>query len=240
MIVASPVPTHEPYVRACIAAGKPVLCEKPLAGSAEAALRIAAADPAAGRPSASCAATTRPTSSSRRSSTRARSAPPLLVHCAHRNPFVHDFFDSAMIITDSAVHEVDIARWLLGEEIVRVTVHAPRPSGHARSGLQDPQLLVFETASGRLVDVEAFVSAGYGYDIRCEIVGESGTLELPRAVATGFQDRFASAYLLEIQSWLAGDSGPGAWDGYAAAAVCEAGVRALESGRAVDVVMSPR
>ena len=40
--------------------------------------------------------------------------PPLLVHCAHRNPSVHAFFDSAMIITDTVVHEIDITRWLLG------------------------------------------------------------------------------------------------------------------------------
>ena len=58
---------------------------------------------------------------------------PLLMHCAHRNVSVHDFFDSAMIITDSAVHEVDVARWLLDDEIARVTVLAPRPTT-ARAG----------------------------------------------------------------------------------------------------------
>ena len=55
------------------------------------------------------------------------------MHCAHRNPFVHEFFDSAMIITDSAVHEVDITRWLLGEEIVRVTRPHAAPVGRARA-----------------------------------------------------------------------------------------------------------
>ncbi len=57
---------------------------------------------------------------------------PLLVHCAHRNPSVHPFFDSPMIITDSAVHEVDITRWLLGEEIVSVDVRTPRATSRAR------------------------------------------------------------------------------------------------------------
>jgi myo-inositol 2-dehydrogenase/D-chiro-inositol 1-dehydrogenase len=83
------------------------------------------------------------------------------------------------------------------------------------------------------------VSAGYGYDIRCEVVGEAGTLELPRAVSAGFQDRFATAYQLELASWLAKEPGPSAWDGYAAAAVCEAGVEALKTGKPVEVVMSP-
>ena len=44
VVVASPAATHEPYVLACIEAGKPVLCEKPLATSAAAALRIVEAE----------------------------------------------------------------------------------------------------------------------------------------------------------------------------------------------------
>ena len=140
VIIASPAYTHEAYTLACIAAGKPVLCEKPLATSAEAA---------AHRPGRTPGALTVGFMRRYDPGYRALKAQldagaigaPLLVHCAHRNPFVHDFFDSAMIITDSAVHEVDIARWLLGEEIVRATVHTPRPSGRARPGLQDPQLL---------------------------------------------------------------------------------------------------
>ena len=50
VVVASPVFTHEPFVLACIAAGKPVLCEKPLAATPEAARRIVEAERAA-RPS---------------------------------------------------------------------------------------------------------------------------------------------------------------------------------------------
>ena len=34
--------------------------------------------------------------------------------------------------------------------------------------------------------------------------------------------------------------GPGAWDGYAAAAVCEAGVESLNSGLPVEVKMVDR
>ena len=97
---------------------------------------------------------------------------PLLVHCAHRNVSVHEFFDSAMIITDSAVHEIDVARWLLDDEIARVTVLAPRPTRRARDGLRDPQLLLLETAGGRIVDVEAFVSAGYA--LRHPLRGRGG------------------------------------------------------------------
>ena len=85
------------------------------------------------------------------------------------------------------MHEIDITRWLLGEEIVAATVRAPRSSGQAPDGLVDPQLILLETASGVLVDVEVFVNARYGYDIRCEVVGEQGTLRLAEQEAADFR-----------------------------------------------------
>ena len=129
------MPTHEPYALACIAAGKPVLCEKPLASSAggRAADRRGRArrrrrlvtvgfmrryDPGYVDLKARLDA-----GDDRRAAARPLRAP---------QPSVHEFFDSAMIITDSAVHEIDVARWLLDEEIARVTVHAPRAVRRAR------------------------------------------------------------------------------------------------------------
>jgi myo-inositol 2-dehydrogenase/D-chiro-inositol 1-dehydrogenase len=76
-------------------------------------------------------------------------------------------------------------------------VLAPRPSGLAAEGVRDPQLVLFETDAGLIADVEAFVNAQYGYDIRCEVVGETGALALPAPTAgvpAGFQERFADAY----------------------------------------------
>jgi myo-inositol 2-dehydrogenase/D-chiro-inositol 1-dehydrogenase len=260
VVIASPAATHETYTLACIEADKPVLCEKPLAPSAAGAKRIVDAEAAAGRRSVTVGFMRRydPGYADMKAQLDAGAiGAPLLVHCAHRNPSVHAFFDSAMIITDTAVHEVDVTRWLLGEEIVRATVLTPAPTRKAREGLRDPQLLLFETESGRIVDVEAFVSAGYAYDIRCEVVGEDGTLELlsPATVALragnaeslpippGFRQRFGTAYLNELQAWVhtitrgVEPEGPGAFDGYAAAAVCEAAVASLESGRPVDVAL---
>jgi myo-inositol 2-dehydrogenase / D-chiro-inositol 1-dehydrogenase len=253
VIVASPVSTHEPYTLACLHAGKRVLCEKPLTATPEAAYRIVEADPH-GLVTTGFMRRYDPGYAALKARLDDGSiGAPLLVHCAHRNPFVHEFFDSAMIITDTAVHEVDVARWLLGEEIVRATVHTPRPTSKARAGLLDPQLLVFETESGRIVDVEAFVTAGFAYDIRCEVVGETGTLELqaPATVVTrtdfaqtrplppDFQQRFATAYLLELHAWIAGAPGPTAYDGYAAAAVCQAAVEALQTGEPTEVHLAP-
>ena len=83
-----------------------------------------------------------------------------------------------MIISDSAVHEINLVRWLFGEEIVAASVLVPRRSGLAPAGLQDPLILVLEMANGGIVDDELFVSAKYGYDVRGEVVCETGTVAL--------------------------------------------------------------
>jgi myo-inositol 2-dehydrogenase/D-chiro-inositol 1-dehydrogenase len=179
---------------------------------------------------------------------------PLLAYSTHRNPTVPTGFGSEMIIKDTVVHDVDTVRWLLGQELVRAMVFTPRPTSKAPEGVRDPQVVLFETDKGVLVHVEAFVNAQYGYDIRCEIVGDSGTLALgPPAtvhlrqdgregvdVPMRFQERFASAYLHELQSWVASIAdgtpvGASAWDGYASSAVCEAAWEALTTGQPTEV-----
>ncbi|MZE69796.1 Gfo/Idh/MocA family oxidoreductase, partial [Streptomyces sp. SID5789] len=57
--------------------------------------------------------------------------------------------------------------------------------------------------------------------------------------------RFADAYDRQVQAWVDATrhgrvTGPGAWDGYAASAVAEAGVRALETGERTPVELAPR
>jgi myo-inositol 2-dehydrogenase/D-chiro-inositol 1-dehydrogenase len=263
VVIASPASTHEPFTLACLEAGKPVLCEKPLAASLDACLRIVEAEAALGRRSVTVGFMRRYDPGYVDMKARLDAGvigAPLLVHCAHRNPSVHPHFDSAMIITDSAVHEMDITRWLLGQEVVRATVLTGRSTSHAAPSLRDPQLIILETEDGQLVDVEAFVTAGYGYDIRCEVVGEGGTIELATPstvkvrsahaaavdVPANFQQRFGTAYLHELQAWIAGitrgqePTGPSAWDGYAAAAVCEAAVESLRTGNSTKVLLAER
>jgi myo-inositol 2-dehydrogenase/D-chiro-inositol 1-dehydrogenase len=190
---------------------------------------------------------------------------PLVMHCAHRNPVVPPNFDSSMIVKDSLVHEVDVTRFLFDEEITSVQLIKPSANPAAPEGLQDPQIAIFATESGKHVDVELFVTTGVAYEVRTEVVGEKGSamigldVGLLRKTAPGqwggkitpsFKERFGQAYDTEIQRWVnavrAGDAtgdytdGPGAWDGYAAAAVCAAGVRSLETGEIVAVDMVPR
>ncbi len=259
VVVTSWGPTHEEYVLACIAAGKQVFCEKPLAPTREACDRIVDAEVAAGRRLAAVGFMRRYDAQYRAMKAIVTSGDigaPLLMHAAHRNPSVPDFFTSAMIINDTAVHDIDVARWMFDEEIAAVTVLKPRASSKAKPGFNDPLLVLLEMASGVLVDVEASVNAGFAYDIRGEVVCEDGTVELSESagavvkragaysgrVPADWRERFRLAFDAEFQAWIdavtAGDTtGPSAWDGYAATVACDAGLVALRSGAREPVVL---
>lgn len=180
VVVTSWGPTHERYVLAALALGKPVFCEKPLATSVAACARIVAAEVAAGRRLVQVGFM-------RRFDPRYRAVrdvvaggtlgAPLLMHAAHRNPSVPPHFTGEMIISDSAVHDIDVARWLFADEVTAVTVHTPRRNRRA-IGFADPVLMLLEMRGGALVDVEVSLHAGYGYDIRGEVVCEDGVVAL--------------------------------------------------------------
>jgi myo-inositol 2-dehydrogenase / D-chiro-inositol 1-dehydrogenase len=262
VLVTSSGTTHEEFVLAAIAAGKPVFCEKPLAPTPDACLRIIAAEQAAGRRLVQVGFMRRydPGYRALRQAVDGGAiGAPLLAHCVHRNAASPPGFTSDMLLTDSGVHEMDIMRWLLGQEITAVSVIQPRRTSRVPGGLQDPQLLLMETASGVHIDVELFVNCGFGYDIRCELVGETGTASLtnPAAVSlrtagtiaepvyADWRQRFAGAYDTELRDWVASaaaglTNGPSAWDGYAAAAIAEAALRARASGQRVPVVLADR
>jgi myo-inositol 2-dehydrogenase / D-chiro-inositol 1-dehydrogenase len=249
VVVASFDTTHEEFVLACLAAGKPVLCEKPLATSADACLRVIEAELAVGRRLVQLGFMRRydPAYADIKAQLEGGGLGEiLLLHCAHRNAVAPPGYTSEMLITSSAVHEIDITRWLLGEEIVGATVRAVCPARETANGLCDPQMVLLETASGVVIDVEVFVNAGYGYDIRCEVVGETGTVRLDEQIEPDFRARFAIAYQRELEAWVAGvaggpERGPSAWDGYAANAVADACLASLASGArtAVQLVERP-
>ena len=247
VVIASSDATHADFVLACLAEGKPVLCEKPLATTAEASLLVAEAEAASGRRLVQVGFMRRfdpAYTAMKRELDEGRLGDTLLVHCVHRNASVPPTYTSEMLITSSLTHEIDAVRWLMGEEIVMATVLVPRSSSRA-AGIRDPQLVILETEGGVLVDVEVFANAGYGYDIRCELVGEVGRTALPEAVAPGFVERFADAYQIELQGWVdavadGGPTGPSTWDGYAANAVADACLASLSEGRPVEVRLAER
>ncbi|MFI5937965.1 Gfo/Idh/MocA family oxidoreductase [Actinoplanes sp. NPDC051494] len=262
VVVCSWGPTHEQYVLAAIAAGKQVFCEKPLATTEEACRRIVAAEVAAGRKLVQVGYMRRYDAAYRTLKAAVDSGEigaPLMMHCAHRNAGVPGFYEKESIITDTAVHEIDMVRWLFGEEITAARVLVPRRNRNG-GDLQDPLLLLLETAGGALIDVELSVNIRYGYDIRGEVIGEDGTAELgtqaevvvrsggrvASPVPLDWRERFARAYDVELQEWLdtvaAGlpPAGPSAWDGYAAAVVSDASVAALRTGERVEITLMDR
>ena len=262
VLIASPGPTHEEFTLACLAADKPVLCEKPLAPTIDACLRVLEAETAKPRRLIQVGFMRRYDDGFRALKAAAdagRVGRPLLLHCRHRNASVPPGFTTDMMITDSVVHDIDVTRWLLGQEVVAATVYKARPSSLAPEGLLDPQMVLLETAEGVLVDVESFVTCQFGYDIRYELVGESGTLALGEhsgvhvraegghhgPIPADFRERFAAAYQSELQEWVSGVLGgrvigPSAWDGYATQAVAEAAVESQTTGGRVAVELVER
>ncbi|MGB7385502.1 MAG: Gfo/Idh/MocA family oxidoreductase [Rhodococcus sp. (in: high G+C Gram-positive bacteria)] len=268
VLLATPGPTHEKQLLACLEHAKPVLCEKPLTTDAATSLEVVKAEAALGKTLIQVGFMRRFDAEYVELKGLIDSGDlgrPLVVHCVHRNPSVPSHFDSAMVVKDSLVHEVDVTRFLLDEEITSVQIIKPFPSSKAPEGLQDPQIAVFSMESGCHVDTEVFVTTGVAYEVRTEVVAELGSaiigldVGLVRkskpgtwggAITPSFKERFGQAYDVQIQRWVdavvrgaeSGNyvDGPGAWDGYAAAAVCEAGVSSLETGERVQVAIVDR
>jgi myo-inositol 2-dehydrogenase / D-chiro-inositol 1-dehydrogenase len=176
------------------------------------------------------------------------------MHFRHRAPHTLPGFTEQMLISESVVHEFDITRWLLGEEITAVTVKKPRASTLAPDGLGDPQLVLIESSGGTLVDVEININAQFGYQVAGQVVFEGAAVDfgastglatwhdgaLRGTVAQDFRPRFEAAYHSELTDWVQSVrtgtlSGPSAWDGYAAAVACTAGIEAQHTGRRVEI-----
>ena len=266
VLVASADATHAELVLAALAAGKPVLCEKPLAPSLAECRRVGAAERQAvrrpDRPLVHVGFMRRfdPGYAELRAHLQADGCGvPLLVHCVSRGVSSAPGATTASSISGSAVHEFDVVPWLLGAPVTEVSWHAPRSAG-TRPGLHDPQLLLLRTADGVLSTVEVFLDARYGYDIRCEVVGTAGTVALAEPVRTvtdaglrrssryaaDWRPRFADAYRLQLQAWVeavvAGRPSPlaTAEDGLRAAEVCEAALTSMrEGGAPVPVPSAP-
>lgn len=263
VLIASPGAAHDEQVNACLDAGKPVLCEKPLTTDIDSAYAIVKKEAALGRQLIQVGFMRRFDAeyvALKQLITDGGLGNPLMIHCTHRNPDAPAHFTSEFAVRDSVVHEVDITRFLLDEEIVSVQVVSGLATTKAPEGVADPMMVIFHTQSGRIVTDEISVRTGVAYEVRTEVVGELGSafigLDQNLVVKTsdgrwsgpispGFIERFGTAYDVELQHWVRAAAkgtidGPGAWDGYAAAAVCEAGVQAVRSGQKTSVQLGSR
>ena len=215
VVIASHDSTHAELARACLEAGKPVLCEKPLAPTVAECEALVER----GRPGLISVGFMRRFDPAYQDLKLAIDAAtygaPLLMHCVSRGVSAAPGTTSEYAVIGAAIHELDAVPWLLDSPIVEVSWHAPRSSSLV-TGMQDPQLILLRTADGALTTLEVFLNAGYGYDVRCEVVFEQGTLALAptgRLVTNhsatqatphpaDWRPRFADAYRLELQAWI--------------------------------------
>lgn len=267
VLLASPGSVHPEQLLACIERRTPVLCEKPLTMDSESSLQVIEAERASGGPLIQVGFMRRFDPEYLRLKQlldSGRWGRTLLLHQVHRNLTVpNPHFRSEMIVRDSLVHEVDCARFLLGEEIASVQVISPTPTRHALEGVVDPQVSIFRMVSGAVVTNEVFVNSRTGYEVRCEAVAETGSAIIGRpssgiyttdlgpdggagtwggGIDPDYRTRFERAYDIEVQAWVDATRrgevvGPTSWDGYASTVACTAGMESLATGAPVDVVL---
>ncbi|MBQ8304771.1 MAG: Gfo/Idh/MocA family oxidoreductase [Blautia sp.] len=260
VVVTTPGNLHKEPVLLSIKAGKPVFTEKPLTTTAADCKEIVDAEMASGRHLVQVGFMRRYDRGYRQVKELLESGKygaPLIVKCTHRAEGVADDYTTEMAVTDTAIHEIDVLPWLIGEgeEWDEVQVIMPRNTKNAHEGLKDPQMMIMKTKSGVVCMVEVNVNCGFGYDINCEVVCEDGVVNLPcpsfptvrsnfevsTAIEKNWILRFIDSYDVELQDWVDNvqkgtTGGSSAWDGYAAALTADALVAAQKSGRIEKVV----
>jgi myo-inositol 2-dehydrogenase/D-chiro-inositol 1-dehydrogenase len=164
---------------------------------------------------------------------------------------------SGGIFRDMTIHDFDMARFLLGEEITEVSAMASVLVDPAigKAGDFDSAQVMLRTASGKMAVISNSRRATYGYDQRIEVHGSKGLASAENQrpvsieVATGagytrpplhdfFMTRYTEAYAAEIAAFIAALSGkaaakPSGEDGLAALALAEAALKAVAEGRTV-------
>ncbi|AMB39571.1 Gfo/Idh/MocA family oxidoreductase [Arthrobacter sp. TES] len=262
VLIATPGFLHEEILYKALEKDFPILCEKPLTPDAESSWKVVQAELVLGHKRIQVGFMRRFDAEYSALGSIIRNSELgelLMLHHQHRNPSTPEGFTNEMLINDSVVHEFDAIRYFTGEEITSVQVRLGKPTRNAPNGQHDPQQVLIETESGVLADVEIYVNAKFGYQVATQASFEDGIVSIggdsgPYVqtagkwggnVTPGFEDRFGAAYDVEVQAWvdaaLRGEiGGPTAWDGYATAACCEAGVEAQKSGEKVKVHLNAK
>lgn len=166
---------------------------------------------------------------------------------------------SGGLFRDMMIHDLDMARWLLGEEPVEVfaTASCLVDPAIGEAGDVDTALVTLKTASGKLCQISNSRRAVYGYDQRIEVLGSKGMLQannnlesnLVQTTDAGsqgskpqhfFLERYAEAYRQELANFidavedkakpLANQN-----DGLMALSLAEAAMESARTGRAVTV-----
>src|ERR1700736_4342039 len=265
VVIATPAKFHGSAIRVCAQAGKDIFCEKPftltveeademLDDTSNAGVRVQVGhvrryDPPNVKAKQRIEAGEIGDAVIFKSLARAPAPPPVSYMASGVN---------GMFFQDSTVHEFDLGRWLMNDEISEIHAYGavlvfPEI---AQFNDIDSALLNMKFSRGTLGAVENYMQSGYGYDIRTEIVGSQGTIitgylqqtaELLLTAAGAKTDivdhflaRFPEGYLHQmrdfVQTILAGRAPKvDALDGRQAVAVAAAAERSYREGRAVAV-----
>jgi myo-inositol 2-dehydrogenase / D-chiro-inositol 1-dehydrogenase len=166
---------------------------------------------------------------------------------------------SGGLFRDMMIHDLDMARLLLGEEPIEVRAVGScliDPTIGA-AGDVDTAAVLLKTASGRIAQISNSRRATYGYDQRIEVHGSHGLLAAgnPRATtvehasASGytrdpalpfFLERYAEAYRREFDAFVAAaldgaPLAPNGEDGLRAQLLADAATEAATTARSVRV-----
>jgi predicted dehydrogenase len=269
VLIATPDKFHAQAVVVAARAGKSILCEKPLAlNLADARGALEAVSKAGVRLQIGFMRRYDPAYSAAmkridageigvpvifKSVGRDKDEPPLSAYQSNLN---------GMVFYNNTIHDFDLARWLMKDEVAEVhsyTTVTIRPEV-ARYGDVVASVVNLQYRRGAIGNVESYVQAVYGYDVRTEIVGSKGSIlvgSLRHAPATflsaaggthipadHFLSRFQDAYLAEVRDFVqnilndrplrvSGD------DGLQALAIAVAAERSYLQKKAVGVTLDP-
>ncbi len=252
VVVTTPDETHAGLVMECLQREKPVFCEKPLATTVEDARKIVDAEAGLGRKMVQVGFMRRYDPQHldvKDAIDSGEIGTPVLFKGTHRNEAALAGTTSESILVNSAIHDLDSARWMLGQEIEEVYVHGTNSGAAADDEVWDLQVIQLWLGGGRLANIEVYVNAGYGYEIDLEVVGDEGTIHIAPANAPELRkqryaghpvegdwlERFPYAYVLEMRRWIEDLrdeqlTGPDAWDGYISLLAVETCIASLRSG----------
>lgn len=225
VVIASPSKFHAPTIQAAAAAGKDILCEKPLAVTLEEAdLALAAVSRAGTRLQMGHMRRYDPAYADAKKRIEAGEiGDPVIFKSIGRDPELPPFsyFQAGgMLFLESSIHDFDLARWLMQDEISEVQAFggALVSPEIAQFGDIDAGVVNLHFSRGAIGNVESFRQARYGYDIRTEVVGSKGSLlvgylrQTPQFVLTSaglthdvvdhYLVRFAEAYVNEMQDFV--------------------------------------
>ena len=226
VIIASPDDLHVNHLRLAIAAGKPTLCEKPIATTIEEARSIAKEisdfQTKAGKELIHFGFMRRFDPQYRKVRELINSGnfgAPLFIRVVTRNVASTGATDNGLY-TNIAIHDFDIFRWMFNSEFVQVESHYPKRNSLSQSGLSDPLIITAKLANGIMMIADIVAFNNYGYDARFEILCEKGSIEvgifgdvvtrlnfestpiLGGHLADNWMTRFERSYIEEVNAWV--------------------------------------